>query len=141
VRRAATVAVVALEPIQLRGEPLGSPLLVVRGGVNALADDLVRKACLLSRNKWGFDGISVFEAPDGNLEELSRRNQAIAERQRIRTAFGQAVRHAGFPVLDTAGPLHWTIVLPDLEDRTLERLRLVFSPPFDNPGYIGSRPR
>ena len=49
--------------------------------------------------------------PDGNLEELSRRNQAIAERQRIRTAFGQALRHAGFPVLDTAGPLHWTIVL------------------------------
>jgi hypothetical protein len=67
--RAATVAVVALEPIQLRGEPLGSPLLVVRGGVNALADDLVRKTCLLSRNKWGFDGVSVFEAPDGNLED------------------------------------------------------------------------
>jgi hypothetical protein len=123
------------EAIQLRGAPTGSPLLVVRGGANALEDELVRRACALTRAKWGFDGISVFEAPDGNLEELCRLIQGIAERRRIRTAFGDALRHAGFPILDTAGDLHWSIVLADTETGTLERLRSVFSAPFDNPGY------
>ncbi len=123
------------EPIQLRGNAPGSPLLVVRGGENALHDEIAQRACALTRARWGFDGISVFEAPGGSLEELSRRIRAVAERPRIRTAFGNALRQAGFPLLDTAGDLHWTIVLADLEHRTPERLRSVFSPPFDNPGY------
>jgi len=123
------------DAIQLRGTPAGSPLLVVRGGENALEHDLIRKASALTRARWGFDGISVFEAPGGSLEELCRRNQGIAGRQRIRTAFGDVLRQAGFPILDTAGDLHWSIVLPDTETRTLDRLRSVFSPPFDNPGY------
>lgn len=129
------------EPMQLRGTSATSPLLVVRGGERALDDALVRKACELTRTKWGFDGISVFEAPNGSLEELSQRNQGIASRQRIRTAFGSALRHAGFPVLDTAGDLHWTIVLADTETATLDRLRAVFSPPFDNPGFVPPRRR
>jgi hypothetical protein len=129
------------EPIQLRGAPAGSPLLVVRGGENALTDELIRRACALTRAKWGFDGISVFEAPDGSIEELCRRNQGIAERKRIRTAFGDALRQAGFPVLDTAGELHWSIVLADTDTRALDRLRSVFSPPFDNPGYVDPRSR
>ena len=58
-----------------------------------------------------------------------------------RTAFGSALRHAGFPVLDTAGDLHWTIVLADTETATLDRLRAVFSPPFDNPGFVPPRRR
>ena len=32
------------EPVQLRGSPAGSPLLVVRGGVNALRDELIVRA-------------------------------------------------------------------------------------------------
>ena len=60
------------DPIQLRGTSATSPLLVVRGGERALDDALVRKACELTRTKWGFDGISVFEAPNGSLEELSQ---------------------------------------------------------------------
>ncbi len=129
------------EPIQLRGASTASPLLVVRGGEHALDDALVRKACQLTRAKWGFDGISVFEAPNGSIEELSKRNQGIASRLRIRTAFGEDLRHAGFPVLDTAGDLHWTIVLADTESSTLDRLRSVFSPPFDNPGFVRTRKR
>ncbi len=81
------------------------------------------------------DGISVFEVPNGDFDELCTRVAAMSERSRIRTAFASAVRHAGFPLLDTAGPLHWTIVLPDVEQETLDRLRNVFSPPRDNPGF------
>lgn len=123
------------EPVQLRGTPPGSPLLVVRGGVNALDDEIVRRAATLTRAKWGLDGISVFEVPNGDFGELCTRVTAMSERPRIRTAFASAVRHAGFPLLDTAGPLHWTIVLPDVEHETLDRLRSVFSPPHDNPGF------
>ena len=123
------------EPVQLRGTPAGSPLLVVQGGVNALDDDIVRRAAGLTRAKWGFDGISVFEVPNGDFGELCALVTAMAERPRIRTAFASAVRHAGFPLLDTVGPLHWTTALPDIEAETLERLRGVFSQPHDNPGF------
>ena len=129
------------EPIQLRGTPTSSPLLVIRGGEFSLTDENLVRASGLTRAKWGFDGISVFEAPGGNIEELANRIQALAERPRIRTASGDALRHAGFPLLDTAGELHWTIVLANTSHATLDRLRSVFSPAFDNPGYKRRQPR
>ena len=129
------------EPIQLRGTSAGSPLLVIRGGANSLDDQLIIRACELTRAKWGFDGVSAFEAPNGDLRELSRRVEALANRPRIRTAFGEALRSAGFPLLDTAGELHWSIVMADLTKATFDRLRGVFSPAFDNPGHVRNRGR
>lgn len=101
----------------------------------ALQDEFVLRATALTRARWGFDGISVFEAPDGDLAELARRIPAMAERPTVLVAAGADIRHAGFPLLDTAGELHWTIVLADTTSATLGRLREVFSDPLNNPGY------
>ena len=117
-----------------------SPILVVRGGVNSLTDEVVLRAAALTRTRWGIDGISVYEAPDGDLVALAHRVRAMAERPLVRTAFAAVVRAAGFPLLDTRGELHWTIVLADLEPATLQRPRSVFGEPIDNPGYQ-ARPR
>ena len=64
----------------------------------------------------------------------------MAERPTVRVAVGVAIRRAGFPLLDTAGALHWTIVLADTSADTLGRLRALFSEPLDNPAYL-RRPR
>jgi hypothetical protein len=108
-------------------------LLVVRGGERALDDDHVRRASELTRARWGFDGISVFEAPNADVLELCRRVQAVAERPKIRTAFARDLRRAGFALLDTGAELHWTIVLADLEPETFQRLRSAFGPVIQNP--------
>ena len=64
----------------------------------------------------------------------------MAERPTIRTARGAALREAGFPLFDTGAVLHWTIVLADTKPASLLRLRSIFSPPIDNPGYQHRRP-
>ena len=63
----------------------------------------------------------------------------MAERPKIRTAFGTDVRRAGFALLDTGAELHWTVVLADLETDTFERLRSAFGPVIVNPGYVPRR--
>ncbi len=125
-----------IEAIQLRGEKLLDQTFVVRGGARSLDSDLLLRASELTRKRWGFDGISVFEAPDGDLLALSRRLRSVAERPIVRTAPAGVLRRQGFPLFDTGSDLHWTIVLADTQPATLERLRACFTEPVSNPGYL-----
>jgi hypothetical protein len=108
---------------------------VLRGGARSLDSELVLRACGLTRERWGFDGISAFEVPNGDLLALSRRLRAVAERPVIRTAKAGELRRRGFPLFDTGGDLHWTIVFADTQEATLDRLRACFTEPVSNPGY------
>ena len=65
----------------------------------------------------------------------------MALRPTVRVAHGAEIRRSGFPLLDTAGELHWTIVLADTTTDTLARLRSMFNGPLDNPGYERGRRR
>jgi len=110
-------------------------VLVVRGGTDSLADEHLERACALTRHRWGFDGISVFEAPDGDLVALARQRPVMATRRRVRVAHADVIRQAGFPLLDTGEELHWTVVFSLAAPDFFARLRAAFSPPVDNPGY------
>lgn len=84
----------------------------------------------------GFDGISVFEAPDGDLVALARQRPVMATRRRVRLAQADLIRQAGFPLLDTGEELHWTVVLPLAAPDFFLRLRAAFNPQVDNPGVF-----
>jgi hypothetical protein len=83
-------------------------------------------------------GVLVFEAPGGDLVELGRRRRFIADRQWLFVAAAGDLRRAGFPLLDTLDPLHWTVVLSEPTGEQFERVRRLFGARLRNPGY---RPR
>jgi hypothetical protein len=116
--------------------PPGDATLVIRGGVDSLADGILIRTAETNHAAFGFWALSVFLAPGNDLVALSREVSTIRRRRNIRTASCGTLRAAGFPLLDTTRhPLHFSVVLAELTTATFERLRRCFSDPVTNPGF------
>jgi hypothetical protein len=122
--------------VQLRREELSDRAAVaVRGGTTTLSDELIHRAALISVRELGFPSISVFVATDGDVAAMVERVGVLWERPKLRLARVGDLRTAGFPLLATKGAPHYSVVLPDVASRTLDRLRSCFSEPMENPGH------
>jgi hypothetical protein len=68
-----------------------------------------------------------------SLEELCRTQDALSRPGKIRTSDFGTLRGASFPVLPTFKTPHYSIVLAQSDDETIDRLISCFSESFDNP--------
>lgn len=125
-------------PINLslrREEPPADGALVVRGGINTLSSDHVCRQAAISLRQYGFWAISAFLARDGDVASVVDAIAVLQERPKLRLARCGDVRAAGFALLPTGAALHYSVVLADLTETTLERLRGCFGVPVPNPGF------
>jgi hypothetical protein len=122
------------------GPPPNDQLLVIRGGRNSLSDANLERASGDCWERYGFFGISVFGAPEGDLVALSGAVSQIRRRSELRLARCGELRTAGFEVAATfSNLLHFSIVLPDATTPTFAGLRSCFSEPVPNPGFESDR--
>jgi hypothetical protein len=117
----------------MKRRPTGT-VVVVRGGLAAA--DSIRRTAEVAHTVHGFYGVSVFLAFELTVEDLVRRTPELSpERYRqLRTTTVGQIRQAGFELVASGEWPHYDIVLADLGDETVERLRACFGPPFTNPG-------
>ncbi|MGH9225995.1 MAG: hypothetical protein ACRD2W_19900 [Acidimicrobiales bacterium] len=121
----------------LRAEPPPDDLLlVVRGGARTLSDTHLANQVGDCWERYQFFGLSVFGAPDDDLNVVSAAVRAIRIRPVVRVARCAALRAAGFEVMPTfSNPWHFSVVLADATPATFELLRRCFAEPVSNPGY------
>lgn len=119
----------------LRGEdpPAGSAV-VVRGGEQALEADNLRRTATRSFVEVGFYGISVFVVLDGTLAELCSSRDEIRRYGQVRLSTVGHLHDSGFALMATGPRPHFDVVLPDVGNRTLDRLAQCFGPSQANPG-------
>src|ERR1700677_568250 len=116
----------------LRDEvPPDDSIVVVRGGL--LESSVIPRTTGNCHDAFGFFGLSVFAAIDVELGELCRSQEALLRPKKIRTTTFGDLKSAFFPVLPTFKRPHYSIVLADLEDGTIERLDRCFALPIENP--------
>jgi hypothetical protein len=121
--------------IALRGEePPDDAIVVIRGGQNGLTAETLRRTAMAAHREFGFYGVSVFLALDLSVAELCASMDFLRRYSQIQESVAGRVRAAGFALLAAEARPHFDIVLPDLEDRTLDRLRSCFDDPRPNPG-------
>lgn len=99
------------EALSLRDEAAPSGLVVVRLGARTMEDDLLLRSVEQCHDRWGIWGLSVFEVPDGDYEQLARLRPIVAERRQLLVADAAALVDDGFPLLPTLDSPHWTVVL------------------------------
>ena len=121
--------------IALRGEePPDDTIVVIRAGERGLSDDTLRRTAQLSQTEFGFYGVSVFLTLDLDVADLCASTDYLRRYSQIQESTAGQIRSAGFAMLATDARPHFDIVLADLEDDTLVRLRECFGPPRPNPG-------
>ena len=121
--------------IALRGEePPDDTVVVIRGGEKGLTAETLRRTATATHREFGFYGVSVFLALDFGSPSCALRRTSCAATRRSRSRRAGRVRAAGFALLATEARPHFDIVLPDLDDHTLDRLRACFGDPRPNPG-------
>jgi hypothetical protein len=123
-----------VSPLVVRHEdPPADAVVIIRGGL--LAPDSIVRTATTSFERHGFYGVSVFAAIDMTVDQLVARTPELGAdryKQLRRSTVGE-LRGAGFALLPTLEWPHFDIVLPDVEEPTLERLGACFSQPFANP--------
>lgn len=87
-----------------------------------------------AHDEYGIFSISVFLALDESVEQLCAREPYLARYGQIRLSSVGRLRSGGFALLPTLGRPHYDVVLPDIADRTLQRLDACFDAPIPNPG-------
>jgi len=127
------------EPLSLRHQGPPGALVLIRLGARTLDDAKLAEQCDRTRGRWGFDGFSVFEVPDGDYTHLARLVPIVALRPKLYRAEGAALVDAGFPLFPTADFPHWTVVLSEATSAQFSRVRALFSGPLDNPAWDGTR--
>lgn len=105
--------------------------VVVRAGVMGAAN--VARAAQRTFAVYGLLGLSVEGVIGATVREACRSDRVAAYRRVRLSTFGR-VRGAGFALLATFDAPHFTLVLPDLSELSLERLDRCFDPPIPNPG-------
>ncbi len=121
--------------IALRGEePPDDTVVVIRGGEKGLTAETLRRTATATQREFGFYGVSVFLALDFGVAELCASTDFLRRYSQIQESRAGRVRAAGFALLATEARPHFDIVLPDLDDHTLDRLRACFDGPRPNPG-------
>lgn len=125
-----------MEPLLLRDEePPDDVVVVVRGG--EMNSAYVRKAAISSHDEFGIYGISVFAALEVDAMTLCRSEPGLAGYGKVRLSTAGRLRALGFVLLPTLDRPHFDVVLPDLDDDTLDRLELGFDNPIPNPAREG----
>lgn len=122
-----------MRPLVLRNEePPDEAIVVVRGG--EMKSDFVRETARDSFEEFGVYAISVFLALDLPVDELCASEPYLARYGKVRVSTAGRLRDQGFALLPTLDRPHYDVVLPDLSDRTLDRLEESFEAPVVNPG-------
>jgi hypothetical protein len=114
--------------------PPDDTVVVVRGGLAAA--DSIRRTAEVSYALHGFYGVSVFLAFELSVEDLVRQTPELGPERykQLRTTTVGQIRQADFQLLASGERPHYDVVLADLGDDSVERLRTCFGPPFANPG-------
>jgi len=112
-------------------EPPDDTVVVVRGG--EMNSAFVRRTAQRSADESGYYAVSVFLALDEPVELLCASEPYVARYGQVRFTTVGRIRHAGFPLLPTLDRPHYDVVLPDLEEPTLDRLEAAFDRPVPNP--------
>jgi hypothetical protein len=108
-------------------------------GTTTLDDQKLSEQCERSFLRWGINGISVFEVPDGDFATLARLAPIVTVRRKLFEARARDLLDNGFPLLPTADHPHWTVVLSDATPTQFTRVRACFRGPIDNPAYLERR--
>lgn len=125
-----------------RDEIVSGDVVVVRGGLDTSAKILGHAEDLARRFTWRGApavGVSAFGSRIAAINDVL--SDKLVSYPKYRLAQVGALREAGFEVLPTFVAPHVTIVLPDLDDKTLDRLLDTFGPVRDNLEYRRRRNR
>ena len=116
-----------MRPPELRDEdPPDDAVVVIRGGLHSLDAEKVIEVCLDSFADFGFYGLSVFAAPDGDVEGLCRRLERLRSPGTIWVARYGRLRAAGFTLAATDASPHFDVVLPSLAPDIVDAVRACF---------------
>jgi hypothetical protein len=121
--------------IPIRGEdPPDDVVVIIRAGV--MSFETLRRTATDSFEDFGAYLISVEAVLDGlSVAQVCRVSPRIGGRYgKVRLSTAGRVRSAGLVLLATFGRPHFDLVLPDLSQRSLQRLADCFDDPIDNPG-------
>lgn len=113
-------------------EPPDDAAVVVRGG--SMKVDFVRRRATVAYERLGVYAISVFLALDESVGALCRREPRLRGYGKIRLSSVDRLRAAAFVLLPTFTRPHYSIVLSDLSESSLDRLEVCFDAPITNPG-------
>jgi hypothetical protein len=116
-----------MRPPDLRDEdPPDDAVVVIRGGLHSLDAERVVEVCEDSFADFGFYGLSVFAALDGDVEGLCRRLERFRSPGTIWVASCGRLRASGFTLVATDASPHFDVVLPSLAPDIVEAVRACF---------------
>jgi hypothetical protein len=120
-------------PLILRVEQPPDELnIVVRAGVMSRAS--IQQAANRTLGVYGLYGISVEGIFVDSLPDACRLSERLVGYRQIRLSTFGRLRRAGFALLATFDHPHFTLVLPDLSENTVDRLNDNFDSAIPNPG-------
>ena len=121
-----------MKPIVVRDERApDDAIVVVRGG--EMNSDHVRRTATDAHDEYGVFTVSVFLALDGSVERLCGDRPELQRYGKVRSSTVGRLRSLGFALVPTLDRPHYDVVLPDLDDATLDRLEVGFDLPIPNP--------
>ena len=97
----------------------------------------VRRSATRSHEEFGVFAISVFAALDADVRTVCATEAGLVAYGKVRLSTAGRLRGLGFALLPTFARPHFDVVLPDLDDDTLDRLELGFDNPISNPAREG----
>jgi hypothetical protein len=116
-----------MRPPELRDEdPPDDAVVVIRGGLHSLDSERVIEACVDSFADFGYYGLSVFAALDGDVEALCLRLERFRSPGTIWVASCGTLRRAGFSLAATDASPHFDVVLPSIDALTIGVLQACF---------------
>ena len=122
-----------MRPPELRDEqPPDDAVVVIRGGLHSLDIEKIIEVCEESFADFGFYGLSVFAALDGDVEALCSRLDRLRSPGTIWVASCGRLRAAGFELAATDDSPHFDVVLPSLDTGIVDSVRACFEAR-DNP--------
>jgi hypothetical protein len=113
-------------------EPPDDAVVVIRGGLHSLDVEKVIEVCEDSFIDFGFYGLSVFAALDGDVEALCLRLERLRSPGVVWVANCGTLRAAGFELVATDASPHFDVVLPSLDRDIVNSVRACFEAR-DNP--------
>jgi hypothetical protein len=113
-------------------EPPDDAVVVIRGGLHSLDVEKVIEVCEDSFVDFGFYGLSVFAALDGDVEALCLRLERLRSPGVVWVANCGTLRAAGFQLVATDASPHFDVVLPSLDRDIVDAVRACFEAR-DNP--------
>jgi hypothetical protein len=122
-----------MRPPDLRDEqPTDNAVVVIRGGLHSLDVEKIVEVCEDSFADFGFYGLSVFAALDGDVEALCSRLDRLRSAGTIWVASCGMLPAAGFELAATDASPHFDVVLPSLDSGIVDLVRGCFEAR-DNP--------